>query len=843
MESGVVLTLPPGGGYKVVEFLGESIFDDSFEIDLINDHCKNLYHVKGKYYVPIDDSSYVAQYRHSLEYMVHPDDIEEYDATFNPGCIEENMEKAAYPGVVSGVFRYKLQDGGWRWVEQVVVGGELVGLPEGILRGFVFDIQTKVDRQAGKSESPYYDDSSERDELTLLHHEKTFLDIADAFLSTREAVGWCIVRIDIDHFRLFNDWYGRDAGNFLLARIGSRLARYEEERGAIAGYLGRDDFSILMEYDEDVIWKLHGEIADMVVEAGGQTGFSPTMGVALLDEEAALLDCLDRSMLAMAAAKQDSEHDIRVYDDSMADHSEQAYRLLVDFKDALAEDEITFYLQPQVRSSTKRIVGAETLARWVRKDGSFVSPVEFVPVLEDAGFIVELDKCIWKKACQWLRSWLDSGHTAVPLSVNVSQRDFDELDVPEYLDGLMQSYDLPRELIKVEITETAYAENSASIGQAVARFQDKGFIVLMDDFGSGYSSLNMLGNLNVDVIKLDARFLHVGDSDGRKGFKVLESIINMAKTMNLPIITEGVETHEQADYLANLGCRYVQGFYFYRPMEVGQFEKIIADEGNIDNRGFITKRNEQFRIREFLDENIYSDAMLNSILGAVAFYSWHGEDVDIVRFNEQFYRAVHVPDFAERINQIQRFMPEGDVPKFYDVLQRAMDDPFNGASELLHFFRTDGSLSRFEMQLFFLEERDGSKLFYGSVNEVSEITMLKNQLKLFSRFSAETAVFVVKQLDSWRFSVLFHGLEEPLGLSLEQLEEELNDGSFFLRAQSNSSREMRDAMTGEFSVDEYICQVFEVITQRGNTLKLSFCIDGNVNDYGEEIHSVTIKLA
>ena len=191
-----------------------------------------------------------------------------------------------------------------------------------------------------------------------------------------------------------------------------------------------------------------------------------------------------------------------------------------------------------------------------------VSPGVFVPVLEKNGFIASLDRYVWKNVCQWLRSWLDKGHQPVPISINVSRIDIFSMDVPAYLTELLQTYDLPAKLLKVEITESAYAESNDKIIRTVKQLRDAELLVMMDDFGSGYSSLNMLKSIAVDVLKLDMRFLDIDEEEESKGVGILESVVNMARQMRMPIIVEGVETQKQESYLLKLGCRYSQGFYY-----------------------------------------------------------------------------------------------------------------------------------------------------------------------------------------------------------------------------------------------------------------------------------------
>ena len=312
----------------------------------------------------------------------------------------------------------------------------------------------------------------------------------------------------------------------------------------------------------------------------------------------------------------------------------------------------------------------------------------------------------------------------------------------------------------------------------------------MDDFGSGYSSLNMLHELNIDIIKLDAYFLHLNNTSDRKGMRILESIVNMAKTLTLPIIVEGVETESQKDYLMSLGCRYMQGYFFYKPMPVENIEALIADPDRVDNRGFLFKANDQFRIREFLNDAIYSDAMLNNIIGPAAIYAWHGDAVDIVRFNQQFFEAVNAPDFEQRLEGIQQFMPEKDRKKLFELLAQADRDRLNGAEGVMSFARGDGDYSRFLIHFYFLNESDGSKRFYGAARDVTGMAKLGNHMALLSRHSSRSVVFLVRQHGRYSYEVAAHGLESTMKLSRECVEAELNDGSFFERIPEESCRRM-----------------------------------------------------
>ncbi|MBE7003852.1 MAG: EAL domain-containing protein [Ruminococcaceae bacterium] len=774
MGTSVFDLLPVSGTpMEILGCLDRSDYDELVEIDLVNDRCTNLYHVEGKYFVPLVDGSTSGIFQYSMEHMIHPDDRQHVREAMDPDTVLERLASSEPPGIMALHFRYKLLDGGWRWVEQIVVGGTQFGFGEGVVHAYIFDFQNQKDRQLGLMSA--YPRKGNRDEMTGLPGKKTFFAKGGELVRTQKA-DWALLAIDVEHFKLFNQWYGHESGDLLLAMIGGVL-KDEEKSGGIAVYMGQDDFCLLTPYDRARFEALFEKLHQLVVSRGASVGFLPAIGISRVEADGSVMSALDRAAIAVSHIKGNFRTRILEYDQSMQDQTDMEYRLLEDFQRAIRNHELFFCLQPQCTVPEGTVVGAESLARWKTPEGKMVPPDRFVPVLEKYGFVTDLDQYIWEGVCAWLHRWIQDGHTPVPVSINVSRVDFFTIDVPEFLDRLMKKYELPRSVLKIEVTESAYVDDGLSIRDAVQRLREMGFLVLMDDFGSGYSSLNMLRSLNMDVIKLDAQFLRMGELDMKKGVNILETIVNMTKTMAVPIIVEGVESREQVVFLEKLGCRYIQGNYYHLPLPVSDFEKLIGDEKNIDTGGFSFHAQQQFTVREFMDQNIYSDTMLNNILGAAAFYCWDGKErVDIVRFNEQFRRLVNVPDFTERLTDIRQFFHPNDKQPFLDLLAAAEKDRLNGAEGVFGVYRTDGTLGRFFEHFFFLEENDGGKIFYGAIQEVTEITRLQNQMRLLSTFSSESIAFLSFKESSWQYQVIAHGLRDDLGMSRTEFERALNDG-------------------------------------------------------------------
>ena len=765
---------------KILDTLNKSSFDELFCIDLNRDFFKFIYNIEDKYLPPTMEGTYRAFFEYCSDRLVHPDDRAIYRENMDPGEIRDRLALSSTPGMLSFQYRILNRDDAWRWVEQVLVGGpcfENGALPDGQFYCYVYDIQQIKDREAGISRV-----QPERrvkpDALTGLIRDKDFFQSAETLLSNR-MTNWMMIVIDLEQFKLFNEWYGRDAGDRVLARIGEMLGEDAEACDGMAGYMGNDDFCLLMPTGkvnlEDLFARIHG----VIVRHGVSVGFLPAFGIGYSNGSVSVLNLFDQASLACHHAKRDFKNRICTFDPSMYRQTAEDYRILSAFQSALKNHEITFWLQPQCRASNGKIVGAESLARWHRADGMKLPPTAFVPVLEKYGFIPDLDKFIWEEVCRWLRQAIDRGLPMIPISVNVSPVDIFTMDVAGHFTALLRRYNLPKSAVKIEITESACSEDSSKVRATVQALRNQGFMVLLDDFGSGYSSLNMLHELSIDMIKLDASFLRMESATEQKSMHILESIVNMAKTIGIPVIMEGVETARQRDYLSSLGCRYVQGFFFYRPMRVEQFEALIRNPDNVECGGFQFKANDEFQIREFLNDTVYSEAMLNNIIGPAAIYSWHGDSVDIVRFNQKFYEVVNLPAFHDRLTDIQRFMPPQDARLMFDLLNKAIEDRLNGSGGVMTFLRGDGDYSRFLIHFYFLNEAGDSRRFYGAARDVTLITRLNHRMELLTRFSSHCLIFLLRRNGHLVFEVAAQGIKGDLMLTRERLQQGLDDGTFF----------------------------------------------------------------
>lgn len=248
---------------------------------------------------------------------------------------------------------------------------------------------------------------------------------------------------------------------------------------------------------------------------------------------------------------------------------------LDDINQAFDNNKFCFYLQPKCNAETGAIVGAEALVRWNHPEYGLVSPGEFIPLLERESMVTRFDLFIWRSVCEMLSRWDGEGRNLVPVSVNVSMTDIEAIDVARVLGDLLDRFSIDARLLQVEITESAIAHNMDVVEETIRDLHARGIAVLMDDFGSAYSSLNMLKDINVDAIKLDMKFVDLNADNAAKGLKIIESVIDMAYQLRLSIIAEGAQTAEQVSKLRELGCMYIQGYYFYRPLTVGKMEDLL----------------------------------------------------------------------------------------------------------------------------------------------------------------------------------------------------------------------------------------------------------------------------
>lgn len=413
------------------------------------------------------------------------------------------------------------------------------------------------------------------DELTDVCNWEHLLQKAEALYRTDTPR--YIIYSDIAEFKLINELFGRETGNRILQKQAEQMKRYATE-GCVYGRFGEDHFVFIVEQDkfsEDILHacrqELQRQLSDSVYNIQVYYGIYPAEHF-----REPLASMCDKASLAVDAIKGDRQRFISYYSEQMLEQALSGKMVLDEFDTALKAGEFQIYLQPQIEVNTGKIYGAEALVRRIKADGSLVPPGDFIPIYEKSGLISRLDLYVWEQAVKQISIWKAQGIN-MRISVNISPRDFYYFEIHKIFADLVKRYDISPEYLNIEITETTIMSDVPNVRQEIQKLQQSGFIVEMDDFGSGYSSLNTLKDIDVDILKIDMGFIRE-TSNGEKAKIILDAIVKMAKKLQMPVITEGVETAEQVHTLTKMGCNVFQGYYFSKPISVADFEDAYLDK-------------------------------------------------------------------------------------------------------------------------------------------------------------------------------------------------------------------------------------------------------------------------
>lgn len=381
------------------------------------------------------------------------------------------------------------------------------------------------------------------------------------------------IQFDVERFKLINETRGVEVGDELLQFFNDSLALVCTEEQPFCR-LTADVYMIVTTFEtrSDLIAFIR-KVESMLCGYHDME-YRLVFGVAVVDDRTVHTRRHgDNASLARQLIKGNALENIGFYNNGMKSKLQKMQEIEDDMHKALLNGEFLMYLQPKHSIKTGKIIGAEALARWQHPTKGMISPGDFIPVFEQNGFILKLDSFIWEEACRRIRSWIDSGIAPVPISVNVSREYLQTFDVVEKITSLLNKYNVPISLLELEITESV---DGIGVEDIVKRMKDAGFTMLMDDFGSGYSSLNMLKTTQFDVLKIDRSFLSEFMESAR-GRKIIEHTISMSQDIGLDIIAEGVETIEQAEFLSECGCDSAQGFYYSKPIPVAEFDKRLIE--------------------------------------------------------------------------------------------------------------------------------------------------------------------------------------------------------------------------------------------------------------------------
>ena len=410
------------------------------------------------------------------------------------------------------------------------------------------------------------------DSLTKALNHNAFSELSRNLIAMNPAASWTMITSNIMEFRLINTLFGSLRGNEAIVRTASELRRITRESKGLCGRIGGDQFAMIVPramYDEQVLIDAAKALADEF--SSGLYTFRIHFGVYEVEDPSIPISVMcDRANTALRTIRKNLRASVAHFDNAMMQESLLAQEVISGFENALSTGQFQMYLQPLCLDDG-RVLGAEALARWCRSDGTITMPADFIETLERAGLVHKLDTHIWECAVAQLAAWNGTPQQDLTISVNMSAQDFYHVDVYQTLVGLVERYGVPADRLKIEITETVLLEDPEIAGKVIAKLRQKGFLVEIDDFGKGYSSMSLLRDVSADVLKIDMSLLRDIETKQRNRI-IVESIVSMATALGMSVVVEGVETKEQLQLLAAMGCRYFQGYYFSRPVPVAEFE-------------------------------------------------------------------------------------------------------------------------------------------------------------------------------------------------------------------------------------------------------------------------------
>ncbi|MEG1683683.1 MAG: EAL domain-containing protein, partial [Oscillospiraceae bacterium] len=480
---------------------------------------------------------------------------------------------------------------------------------------------------------------AEYDALTGIYNKAKFFEVTRAMLDANRDKRFVFARLDIEKFQLINSFYGVEEGDKLLRHLARQVVTGGAGlRNFTYGRMEADVFVFCLPNPGDKAL-MDGIAACRMHLADYPLDFDlvPTFGLYhIVDPDMPLQEMYDNACLAAKSCKGNYMQSYALYTGEMSENIIRDQRIVNNMKTALARHQFVVFLQPKYDLNNNRMAGAEALVRWRDPQRGMISPAEFISVFERNGFITQLDYYVWERVCQLLQKWRRAGQSPEPISVNISRVNFYNPRLVDNLCRLVRKYDVPPALLQLELTESAYVDSPKMIRETMLRFKKEGFSLLMDDFGSGYSSLNVLKDIPVDILKIDMSFLSQTEAVGRSE-NILASVVRMAKWLNMPVIAEGVEHQNQVDFLRSIGCEYVQGYYFAKPLPVHEYEKLIADHAPFHEE---VEELDGFDINKLWISDSSIEAMFSNALQAGAVYEYSNRHLEVLRVNNVLYEML-----------------------------------------------------------------------------------------------------------------------------------------------------------------------------------------------------------
>jgi len=581
------------------------------------------------------------------------------------------------------------------------------------------------------------------DPLTGIYNCQAFYHYTAELLKENPAMQFCLIYWNIRKFKVVNDLFGRDNGDKVLIRLAQSIRELGHDEKATYGRVERDNF-VCCVTDEVIRRGEWLKLADVTYDiAGSEYRFFCCLGIYKISNPTMKVsNMVDRARVAMEKVKENYLKPYAWFDESMWGAIVEEQRLNSEFKTAIAGKQFQVYYQPICRTSDGEVVGMEALVRWQHPERGLISPGMFIPLFEKNGFISILDRYVWNEVCSMQRNRLDRKIEVVPISINVSRVEFYNQHLCEDIYSIVKKYDLPTEIIKIEITESAYSDNPEMVREAVKKMHEMGFIVLMDDFGSGYSSLNILKDLPVDVLKIDMKFMDDIENNQSASI-ILEAIIRMAKWMKLETVAEGVETKKNWDYLRSIECDLVQGYYFYKPMPEQQVAKLFDRKAEAP----AARREEGLELEDVIMDvfgrsNSRESLLFYSMLGGMGILEMTQDSLEIIQVNKGYYEAVYGDSQKQNaeVRVLNKLVEEPDLSILMEKCRLSKEEDRVEQVQIRHK-REDDIFVWLNIKVRYLGSRGKRSLFYFALDNIDEIKKIEQERYLIDYSEALLRVF------------------------------------------------------------------------------------------------------
>lgn len=554
------------------------------------------------------------------------EDVEQFNKMLN------EIAGTDTPQVYFAEYRLKAADQSWKWYRI----GFVCTIPQELISITVTNMEDEI------SASSHFLQLSEYDELTGLYNMKGFSKYVEHAANQDEAgvsAGkYAVICFDVIRFKAINDIFGVSEGNKLLQYI-AQVIRETLKSGDFACRSISDHFVIfthtegneLEDMIERMLEKIEGYELPFVINCN--------VGIYIANGERLSADAMiDRAILAQSVIKGSYMEKYSYYTEALRNDMLGEQEIIAMVENAIAQEQFVAFYQPQYNHSNGMLIGAEALVRWNHPEKGLISPGVFIPICEKNGFITKLDLYVFEQTCKFIRKCMDKGIPVVPISSNFSRNDIFQPNYVEKLEEIRKKYEVPTKYLRVEITESTVVGGINQVNKIIDQLHECGYLVEMDDFGSGYSSLNVLKDISFDIIKLDMMFLRE-ETESNRGGIIVSAVMRMAKWLGMPVIAEGVETVKQADFLRSIGCESIQGYLYSKPLPEDQYEEKLRNSTvgeNVQQMRLIDTIN----ACDFWNPKSQETLIFSNFVGGAAIFDYHDGKIEILRVNQKYLQEI-----------------------------------------------------------------------------------------------------------------------------------------------------------------------------------------------------------